>query len=377
MVSSRDGLGEEFFSEQGDTIWISEPLVLVLWITMHYPNLNLKRTLVWDKVLISKLQQSLIESASSDREILVLVGCTTQVPEKTPSLDDFYRQLALFMAVQPHIHVYPTREEWEWESGKLGDLRLFQEIANSFKAAGKDWLSYFPKTCDGIGRCKLPPPGTGMNVEGGDKMVVKPICSSGGKGVRVVSVTERQGLKCVLSQQRRQNIDPQKHMFHQEYIETLSTLGEFRVVIVRDTSPDAISAGKIVYIVLTRPRNSFREQVTRRFHNGDFFAGIISDKDVQDRKYRELVEYCLKIYQELFKRRHNPGLSSIEMGVRLDVGLSKASAEGCFFVLEATRLFTASTYGEGSCTQACKEWSYAAGFVLGRWIEECVRSRQA
>ncbi|KXJ84977.1 hypothetical protein Micbo1qcDRAFT_181198 [Microdochium bolleyi] len=102
-------------------------------------------------------------------------------------------------------------------------------------------------------------------------MVVKPIHSSSGKGVKLVKIEDRKSLKCYLPGGKHTNLNQGKHFFHQKYVKYLLDFGELRILIARNTTQKAMDG-------LLPP--------------GDIIS-IIGDEEAQKRKYEELQKFAL------------------------------------------------------------------------------------
>ena len=92
-------------------------------------------------------------------------------------------------------------------------------------------FSYRPKTCFGIGQCTLADAAA-------EKTVLKRGRSCGAADVIITDRSDREKLRCIVpgKAEDRTTVPGGPLWLHQEYIETLQTLGEFRVFI-RSQSP--------------------------------------------------------------------------------------------------------------------------------------------
>jgi len=504
-IIERDQLSEPLVGEVDGVLHIFEPLLMALWATVS-SRLHLVKVLMWDKTLETKLDRALLQPTQpphmyhtyahavannnrekdAETENLVLIGRVTKPPRGTMSRDRLFDKIEWLQMANPRIHVFPTRAESRWDSAKVGDLRVFDSIADQFRnTPDNKWMGFRPRTCNGglNGVCSLPPstsfslssPTSSKEV----KMVVKPVNSAGGAGVRVVPLWDRDKLICTVQQQEEEDavastqphnptptptptpttksssswssrratklkgrnntsssvpkinntLDPAaNHYFHQEYIESLTTFGELRVIVARtiniinkdlsdpshmpgvdNASGSRISSsstsgrmssentggrgreggggggggGEIIYVALTRPQlesqgggAGFPSGASRNFTDGSVFASIIPDRASQEAKYKELVAFVSAWYDALLHySRFHPGFASLQCGVRLDIGMSEATADGRFWVLEATRLTSASSYGQGWCAEASSAWGQAIGVVVGEAIEQSAKQR--
>lgn len=183
-------------------------------------------------------------------------------------------------------------------------------------------------------------------------------------------------------------LNPANHFFHQEYIESLTSFGELRVIAARSVNadlPDGAGArisdtGEIIDVALTQPQPGnpagILSGTSRNFHGGNVFASIIPDRASQEVKYKELVAFVSAWYKALLHySRFHPGYESLQCGVRLDIGMSESSADGKFWVLEATRLTSASSYGQGWCSEASSAWGEAIGVMVSHSIAQSAKRR--
>ncbi|KXJ85398.1 hypothetical protein Micbo1qcDRAFT_169468 [Microdochium bolleyi] len=365
--------GKSNFIEPDDVesiVWAFEPLLLALSATVQNAHFKLRNTVTWSSRLFKNLDNALADATSNSRKLILLGTIQTPLspPEGTPDFDKYRRYINLRMEANRYIRAYPTPEEMEFATNKVGDLRILRECADEFRAEGMSWLAHRPATCDGglSGRCTLPP-----SLGNYKEMVIKPIRSSCGKDIRVTEVEDRKGLKCYLPNGKPTGLNPEKHSFHQEYIKPLSDFGEFRIIIARDTSKEAMDGllppGKIINIVLTRPNGSsqdrFSDTSVTRFEPACFGSGF-GDEEAQKRKSEELRKFALVWYAKLLELSYSyPGLASVQVGLRLDVGLSEVTVDGRFFINEMTRFWSASSYSEGSDTAVQRAWGQAWGFI--------------
>ncbi|KAH7187863.1 hypothetical protein BKA60DRAFT_665046 [Fusarium oxysporum] len=280
----------------------------------------------WDW-LISQIQNNSLLEYITNKEasnVLILLANTNSDWEEI-SVPDLYSHLQILSAFHGSLSICPSETETQWAGCKIGDIRILDMIAQD-----ADWkYSYRPRTCFGMGRCILP--STAVK-----KMVIKRGYSCGAGHVEVVDGTQRHNLRCIDTEQSHSEpynikIDIREPIFfHQEYIESLQTFGEYRVY---------ISRGKILAIAHTNFDwgSKTKHFAVKRALPKDF-AWFSSDHEKQQQKLKELEDFALFEYSRLLDRCDiMEKYRSIRVGVRLDIGVSELSRHGRPFVSEITR----------------------------------------
>jgi len=182
--------------------------------------------------------------------------------------------------------------------------------------------------------------------------------SCGSRNVRMINCRTKQ-LRChvpgELSTTKQQTIGTAAY-FHQEFVESFDTVGEFRVFLVCERCDHALRGRKAQIIHTIR---------TTWNRDGNFVALNATATDLYWKEwklsYQELHEFALYIMSCL-RGRHDweTNFESLEVGVRLDIAISK---DGRFFVNEITRwyaadFFSLSTLGPPH-TQLCSAYATA------------------
>ncbi|KAH7208447.1 uncharacterized protein BKA55DRAFT_698165 [Fusarium redolens] len=309
-----------------------------------------------------------------DKRLVVYVSCT--VSSWSPvSMDEFYYQMRVMKAIHGNMRVYPRESEALWDELKIGDVRAFDEIA----ASGINFI-YRPKTCFGVGKCSLPLP------EG--EHVVKKSYSCSGNDVKVLHAPARHKLSCHIprseeipntdklksrhrrpAKKKHEKPDSHKNLwFHQEYLSSFGVLGEFRVFLCQ---------GKVINSAITKFSAGFRAEDEL---SGRVFAAKAVDENAfwwysdvreqQRKKWEELYTFAEFVCDAL-SRRHDAQehYESLEIGLRLDIGVSELTSNGVFFVNEATR-FHCADYMSDIISMP----SYRTSEVLGKAIAEVYKS---
>lgn len=232
--------------------------------------------------------------------------------------------------------MFPSAVELEYAQQKIGDIRALDEIA---KCAPGRW-SFRPVTCDSTSDCRL-------HV----KSVLKRTHSCGSEHV-ILHPTAADLSKCLrcLSRQRRvskrQACQSVGQWFHQEFVAGLRSEGEYRVFIV--TRSD-ISA-------LRQRRGVVEETVhTLELPNKELVVTVLRlDSMLRDgpceynsNDVKELEEFAMYFFDALRNRPDwSTNYESLEVGVRVDVGVSLTGAQRQYFVNEITRIYEADMFAE-------------------------------
>jgi hypothetical protein len=281
----------------------------------------------WDWVVeninTGKLQSEVLEK--DGRVIIIPASTVAEAPGL--SLQTFYDRLRPVLAGRSTVSIFPSKTEHHWELEKIGDIGALDEIAQRQAALGDDRFAYRPRTCFGVGRCKL----GGLSADA--RVVLKRSHSAASEHVKITTVNDRDLLQCYKTDtgelDGRPSPDTEHIWFHQEYIEPLQSLGEFRVFIACDRIPEG---ARVVSIAHTKPGDNVLAVHALSEHT---FEGYESSKT-------ELEEFALFIHHQLLSRQDaQDHFESLRVGVRLDIGMSK---DGRWFVNEVTRAFDADQF---------------------------------
>ena len=260
-------------------------------------------------------------------------------------LDHLFNELIVLLHDKP-LRTYPRRTELVWEARKLGDIQVLDDIA---QLAKEERFQYRPRTCSGSGPCVL---------IGHPRTTQKRSNSCGSRNVRIISCRTKQ-LRCQalggLPATKQQAIGTVVY-FHQEFVDSFDSIGEFRVFLVCERCSHALR-GRRARVIHTI-RTSWNK-------DNDIIALNATATDLywieSKLSYQDLHEFALYIMFCL-RDRHDweENFESLEVGVRLDVAISN---DGRFFVNEITRwyaadFFSLSTLGPPQ-TQLCSFYATA------------------
>lgn len=164
--------------------------------------------------------------------------------------------------------------------------------------------------------------------------------------------------------------------FGQAYEPFFASFGEFRVFIVaeKDPCPTALRGrtGRILHTIITEwpnGNNSPSEMHVRVASSLDF-----RNEQVSPLTEQHLHAFALQVYERLRERADwRENFESLEVGVRLDIGVGVEGARGWemkgFFVNEITRWYNASWFSRQTLGEPMQEVAYkfaeAAGAYFG------------
>lgn len=252
----------------------------------------------------------------------------------TASMEDIY---ALAGTHEPGaVRSFPTKSEFEHAHEKLGDIRALDQIAQHAPAG---W-SFRPTTCECTSKCRL-----------GKAGVLKRTYSCGSEHVIVHPTTSdaSRHLRCLVDQRRtsqRRFTQSTWRWFHQEFVEGLQQIGEFRVFIVtvKDATATRGRSGEVIEVVHTLELKD-RELVVTVLTSGLMKRGTCDTWGKVD--LQELKRFALYVFEAL-RRRPDwlANFESLEVGARVDVGISMMDDSCHYFVNEITRIYEADFFAE-------------------------------
>ncbi|KAM0714499.1 hypothetical protein Q7P37_009793 [Cladosporium fusiforme] len=255
------------------------------------------------------------------------------------------------------MRIFPSMTELNHAHGKVGDIRALDDIARN---APLGWR-FRPVTCDSESDCCL-----------GAGGVLKRTYSCGSEHV-ILHPTEPElarYLRCWHNQRRfskRQADGKIGRWFHQEFVEDLRTKGEFRVFIVTREDAAALRRrkGVIVEIIHTLELPD-GELVVTVLHSKPTWAENHQEHDSHHLK--ELCDFAMYNFRALRSRADwSTRFESLEIGVRLDIGVSLAGGAQRYFVNEVTRIYEADFFAEWLAqpgTHVCRAVAKAIGEVF-------------
>lgn len=301
-----------------------------------------------------------------------------------------FGDLANTMRAPTSLRTYPGPIEMESEQAKFGDLRALDAIASQ-EGCGWPWR---PRTCPGTGHCPL---------GGVEETVYKRSWSSRaehfykgprsrvGRLVQCTTATpavphdqprgesawEEDG-ELSPSVSRMAAMDPGAYWFHQEYVQELAE-SEFRVFIVctlerqgeggasTTTASRTRRRGRVVKVLSTTAPTAPAGLLAPEAQSYHFSRRCITQE--------ELERFALDAYERL-RKLGGGAFESLEVGVRLDVGVRVRDGRGCPFVNEVTRWYCADQFADahgaaqGDLSQLHLARSFASAFV--EWIDSAL-----
>jgi hypothetical protein len=295
----------------------------------------------WDWVVDQVKHNSLFEYLSNidAPRIIILDLRTDRSWHKLPE-SAFYYHVRTVMALHGNITLLPSETETKWAELKIGDIRALDDIANT-----PNKCSYRPKTCFGQSGCILSDPQ--------QKTVSKRSHSCGAGHVHTGRSGRRSRAKCS---------SPGKSLdgpvwFHQEYVDSLVKFGEYRIFLCGNR---VIVTARTCFDWSSEPK----KLAVRPLVLDNDFVWFSSDPKEQLRKHEELLTFAKHVRSRLLKRADaREHYASLQIGVRLDIGVSKLSPDGEFFVNEITRFPSADQFSAVITPtphlDICKAWADA------------------
>lgn len=220
------------------------------------------------------------------------------------------------------------------------------DVAQTCKS---EQFRYRPKTCWGRGPCTLATH---------RKTVQKHSNSCGSQNVRVITGRTK-NLRYQAaggSPVEKQPTTGRVVYFHQEFVGSFTSIGEFRVFLVCERCDGALRGlkAKVIHTIRTAWDDEGDIVALNVTETDSYWLGLKSS-------YTELHEFVLYIFARLRDRSDwKENFESLEVGVRLDVGVAD---DGRFFVNEITRwycadFFSLTTLGPPH-TQLCSTYATA------------------
>jgi hypothetical protein len=255
------------------------------------------------------------------------------------------------------VRIFPSIHELDHAQEKLGDIRALDQIADY----APDVWSFRPVTCDNVSECRLGVSGVLKRTHscGSDHVIVYPTASDVSKHLQCLSGQRRMS--------KRRACQSIGRWFHQEFVEDLISGGEFRVFVITKTDLSALRnrKGVVIDMIHTLELPS-KELVVTVLHPNLTWRGKTQKQNGIDVK--ELEDFALYVFNALRNRRDwSRDYESLEIGVRLDIGMSLASGRCRYFVNEITRIYEADFFAEWLAqpgTHICKAVAEAIQDVL-------------
>jgi hypothetical protein len=234
------------------------------------------------------------------------------------------------------LRVFPSKTELEHAHGKLDDIWALDQIAR----CGPSSWSFRPLTCDCTGICRL-----------GVAGVLKRTYSCGSEHVILhpTSSDITRHLRCLTDQRRtsrRKVARNTERWFHQEFVGDLRRTGEFRVFVVTVNDASAIRGRRGVVVELVH---------TIELEDGELVVTVLPSLSAWSRgcdtynkvDLHELKGFALHIFHALRDRPDwHANFESLEIGARVDIGVTKMGDVCRYFVNEITRIYEADFFAE-------------------------------
>lgn len=238
--------------------------------------------------------------------------------------------------MQFHLRTFPSWDELTHALEKIGDIRALDDVAD---CAPKGWR-FRPITCDSNSGCSIRANSVLKRTYscGGEHVIVHPTPSELENHLRCQSDPRRSS--------KRQAVLKIGRWFHQEFVAALRSKGEFRVFIITREDANALRRrkGAIVEMVHTLELPD-RELVVSVLHPSWSWSGEHQEHNSQD--IEELCNFATYIFDALRDRADwSTSFRSLEVGVRLDIGVSVDSGMRQHFVNEITRIYEADFFAE-------------------------------
>lgn len=334
-------------------------------ILKHLANCNTE-VMSWKRFQTYNLEKAMQHqnTLTEPQTTIFLTHWTWQNSIANAKLEQHYQNMIQIEANLPigsTIRIFPSIEELNYNNTKIADIRVLDEIAASTGA-------YRPITCYPYEPCKL---------QHEEDTVHKRSHSCGGDHVKVKSSDDNADLTCTGYERKKKTKKPSAKdagvWFHQEYIDTFTTVGEFRVFIFAEPHAPSLRGrrGRVAHILHTEWSASDGKEI---FVTSASEYLHFNRRDCRPLTRLQLSAFALDVYEKL--REHvdwEKRFETLEVGVRLDVGVSPGKKDKRFFVNEITRLFEADFFSRDGLarpgTEICHNYAEALrGYFCG--VEE-------
>jgi hypothetical protein len=222
------------------------------------------------------------------------------------------------------LRLFPSIAELDWYHPKVNDILVLDEIANQAANSGRHDMAYRPKTCYTKGLCTL----LGQNT------TMKGSYSS--ETMHVVDLGRNRDPRLRCSQDNTSFPETSRRFyFHQETVSTFREIGEFRVLIATVPKLGGIRGreGNIELMVHTSYKGQEGRNPFFALSGSEAFWNSISPLNIN-----QLRDFALFIFNNLRGRPDwKENYETLEIGVRLDIGVSPDGHIRSFFVNEITR----------------------------------------
>ncbi|KAK7219209.1 hypothetical protein V2G26_007212 [Clonostachys chloroleuca] len=337
----RARLGSSFIEFHGEDEAFIHQSVLMALITSEYAATNI-HFMDWEKTK-NIFINTLLRCRYGEVILLLSLNASHAFESK-----DLYKQINILKQLGIRVRAYPSEFETQWYNGKIGDIRVSDEIAADLGVRR-------PKTCFGQGICKLTNPKT--------PVVLKRTESSGAADVHFQDKVARNLLQCILPSQdspRYPNPFSVPFYFHQELVRSMPEYGELRVTVDSQGEILAIIRTKFNWGQSDRPM-AFQEATT------DDFQWYSSNEKEREKKMAELRDSVRRFHLSIVSRDEAEAYETIRLvGARYDVAIIEGPQGPSFFCNEITRALAADLMS------SCLPQPYLR--ILRAWATEIARN---
>ncbi|KAH7237016.1 uncharacterized protein BKA55DRAFT_694639 [Fusarium redolens] len=311
-------------------VLLHQQIVTVLWAERSQRMTIEYRTLEWIEGLIKQGANSLADHVFEySRPVLFYIPLQRHDWTVHPHVRDLYEALDALQASRSDISVFPNYHE-NWNYGyKAADIMALDTIARD--ESTPETYRHRPKTCLGIGACTL------AELQGPQFVRF----GFGDRDDYIQYDANPEDNEYVHSQPNTQGF-ANRRVFHQQFFPPFSEWGHIRVLMIDD---QIIARG---FSSRNQQTKQFNTSALRHDCHFDFRAAGLrhpnTDQRVTERqeaKLEELNNFC-KWWQQQLKTQYPDLFESLDVGCVMRVGLSEASLDGKFFIIDIQRWYASS-----------------------------------
>lgn len=283
----------------------------------------------------SWLQRKLANGPSTlDSQTILMLAWRRYDSNCATAVQDIYARVKRY---EPSVlRVFPSKGELDHAHGKIGDIWAVDQVA---QRAQSGW-SFRPITCDCTSTCRLGKVGVLKRTHscGGEHVIVRPTASEVSRHLRCIADQRRTS--------KRKAAQSTERWFHQDFVEGLRRIGEFRVfiVIVSDATAPRGRRGRVVEVLHTLELEDRELLVTVLISRSIWPNKPNTDNEID---LGELKRFALYVFSALRDRSDwSTNFESLEVGARVDVGIATVGKVCRYFVNEVTRIYEADYFAE-------------------------------
>ncbi|RSL44432.1 hypothetical protein CEP54_014681 [Fusarium duplospermum] len=282
------------------------------------------------------------------RDIIFFLPAHGHHWRSTEEFDSIYQKLESV----PNSTVYPSYEEAFSHASKAPDIIAFDTIAER----APERFAYRPKSCLGGDECQLAQDDT--------KAVFKQTFSSAGINVLIDEEDQedlQRELTCSQPGEARvsstgaPSSGQEPTYFHQEYVDSLRSWGEIHVFMVKDEP---------VKLAFSFPQKGNEISVTA-LEPEKQFAELGRSRAKRQEKFEELRHFC-RWWRNALLEYEPTQFKTLNVGVRFEVGISEATNDGLFFLLNCKRWPGAPYFSKSQLLEPCDQLCELFGREFGR-----------